>query len=469
MAIVEYTRARDAQRALIVFENYNMNGRNMNIKLAKEQRNLPQSLQELGRPLPESQCQDICVNNYQINPFEETTLFVANLPFETTQDDIKHLFYLIAEAKKVIILTEGGRRDGRSRGICVVKVSTGIDAIQCVNVFHECKFQDRTIKVRLDRDHATPSSAPTATGMIPAAPGQPGYGFGAPPVQPGHFYPPAGQPMAPAPGAPPVYGAFPGQPITSPVAPGPGAPLGQAPVASGFGAPPASTTNYPPPSFGAHSSHNAPASISTQNRDSRGRDNSRSASNAATDPDTVKQLAAVLGVDPEALQKLRESSQKGRDDSNEMRDRSPIRPERKRNDNSRNNQQQSVSQGWGGQQPNKPQIQAQAQINSSMNQNNAQNNTNGNSNGNDGNWVPTTKDTVYISNIPRSLDENRLRSMMNTCGGIKFVDFPLNPDNTPVGYAYVRFASEFEKCIARAVGMFDNMNVDGQHIVVGQY
>lgn len=58
-------------------------------------------------------------------------------------------------------------------------------------------------------------------------------------------------------------------------------------------------------------------------------------------------------------------------------------------------------------------------------------------------WVPTTDDTIYLRNIPPSLTEKTLRGKMNRYGPISFIDFPVTPQGTPVGYAYVRFEGPY--------------------------
>ena len=45
-----------------------------------------------------------------------------------------------------------------------------------------------------------------------------------------------------------------------------------------------------------------------------------------------------------------------------------------------------------------------------------------------------TTDTIYIRNLPSSMTEQQLRYMIEQCGPISFMDFPLREDSSPVGY-----------------------------------
>ena len=64
MAVVEYTRARDAQRALIVYDNFDFQGRRLNVRLAKEIREMPETLRNINRPIEETRCVDMCQREY---------------------------------------------------------------------------------------------------------------------------------------------------------------------------------------------------------------------------------------------------------------------------------------------------------------------------------------------------------------------------------------------------------------------
>lgn len=436
MATVEYHRARDAQRALIHFANLQMQGRAISMKLAKEAREVPEQLSELGRPRPEAECQEICISSYNINPFDECALFVANLPFEIQAFEIKDLFKWIADVGKVVLLTEGGIKNGKSKGVAVVRCSTGIDAIQCINVFHEAVWHSRHIKVRLDKE----SMNGGAMQAQPAMAYQPVYQQPPPQQQqPNQGY--YSQPMpVQNTGYTPAY-----QQPAQPAMPQPSYPQ--------------QTYSNPAPSF-------APKQENTSSV--------YRANNAFTpapvkqeppkdDSETVKQLAAVLGIDAAALQQLRNQNQNNQ--NNRTRERSPVRQVNSHqpavNNSPYRHQTAPPQQQHGGYKPN-GQVNVNANI-QSQNQQPAQPQQNTS-------WKPCTEDTIYISNIPRSMTESRLRSMMGTCGQIKFIDFPMQPGtNVPVGYAYVRFANEHTKSINRAVGSFDNFEIDGHKIVVGQY
>ena len=370
----------------------------------------------------------------------------------------------MAECRSVVILTEGGKKDGRSKGIAIVQVVSGMDAVQCINVFHEAEFQGRSLKVRLDQDASSSNN--------------------------GNFR--GGSAMQPV--------MIPYQPMQ---------PFGAAPSAnqSGFGQTP---SMYPMTQMPL-AQNSQPSNINRP---------------PATDDATVRQLAAVLGVDADALQKLRNQSS-GKDDRDRRddrrddyrgnrdygrdnyrnnddfgnppaqdnynresgrydsggrygRDRSPVRGGSHRNNYNardrsppRNNEPyRSVQTGYNpsggnrGVNRNEPKREVESKSNIVNNNMDTSNNTGGSD---QQKWAPTTKDTIYISNIPKTFTEARLTQMMTQCGHVRFIDFPMDSNNRPVGYAYVRFSDDFENSVRRAVGGYDGFLMDGQKIVVGQY
>jgi RNA recognition motif-containing protein len=72
-------------------------------------------------------------------------LFVGNLPFTTTENDLQDHF---AQAGPVIgINIMQDRATGRSRGFAFVEMGTSEDALKAISMFHQKDFQGRPLTV----------------------------------------------------------------------------------------------------------------------------------------------------------------------------------------------------------------------------------------------------------------------------------------------------------------------------------
>ncbi|HLV30612.1 MAG TPA: RNA-binding protein [Chitinispirillaceae bacterium] len=58
-------------------------------------------------------------------------LYVGNLPFSVTEDQIRELFSQVGEVDSVKIITD--RETGRSRGFCFVEMDNADEAISALN------------------------------------------------------------------------------------------------------------------------------------------------------------------------------------------------------------------------------------------------------------------------------------------------------------------------------------------------
>ncbi len=58
-------------------------------------------------------------------------LYVGNLPFNTSEDQVKELFSQVGEVQAVKIITD--RETGRSRGFCFVEMENADEAISSLN------------------------------------------------------------------------------------------------------------------------------------------------------------------------------------------------------------------------------------------------------------------------------------------------------------------------------------------------
>jgi RNA recognition motif-containing protein len=79
----------------------------------------------------------------------ESKLYVGNLSYDATEDDLRELF---AQAGTVTSSTVVKDRDtGRSRGFAFVEMSNSDEAQQAINMFHGTQFHARTLTVNIAR------------------------------------------------------------------------------------------------------------------------------------------------------------------------------------------------------------------------------------------------------------------------------------------------------------------------------
>lgn len=72
-------------------------------------------------------------------------MFVGNLDFDTTQDDLKTLFAEAGEVVSVVLPTD--RDTGRPRGFAFVEMSTGEQAAAALERFNGLEVRGRSIRV----------------------------------------------------------------------------------------------------------------------------------------------------------------------------------------------------------------------------------------------------------------------------------------------------------------------------------
>jgi RNA recognition motif-containing protein len=79
----------------------------------------------------------------------ETKLYVGNLSYSTTEEDLRTLF---AQAGTVTTVTMIKDRDtGRSKGFAFVEMGTQVEAQQAISRFNGQQLQDRALTVNLAR------------------------------------------------------------------------------------------------------------------------------------------------------------------------------------------------------------------------------------------------------------------------------------------------------------------------------
>lgn len=465
MGLLEFARARDAHRSLRMIDNSTLHSRTIHVRMAKELRPLPAGLSDLGRPLPEQQCIDQC-RQAGIDPFVNISLFVVNIPFDLDYQSMKEVFSLVGDVLEVRTLKN--REDGRSRGMCVVKLAAAMDAQQCINVFNEASMQGRKMIVKFDTGsvEAARQAAPLAQGH-PAPQAAPAY-------HQAYAPPPANYP--PPPGDAGFFGRPDDRHVQQQRGPEPPRPVERRPEpprqaeirapVRGYEAPPPRFNEGPPQQAPTRPS---PAAHAVRRPSPPARREQRSDA-METDQDRMTELAGLLGINQDTLNALkilqsgkaaaapapvvakvetsysrdsgsyRESSYKPKSSSNgyEKRDRSPHR--------GRSSANTSFTRPTTAEPYKQPKADPKTY------------------------YTPVTNDTIYIRNLPKTMTESQLRYLMSSVGTISFCDFPVNHDSTPVGYAYVRFdGKDCYHNATRAVSTYDGHLTDGAKLEVGIY
>lgn len=72
-------------------------------------------------------------------------LFVGNLAFTTTENDLQDYFAQAGPVLAVNIMQD--RATGRSRGFAFIEMSTAEDATKAITLFHKKDFQGRPLTV----------------------------------------------------------------------------------------------------------------------------------------------------------------------------------------------------------------------------------------------------------------------------------------------------------------------------------
>ncbi len=76
-------------------------------------------------------------------------LYVGNLSYQTTEDDLRQLFMGAGEVASVAIITE--RDTGRSKGFAFVEMANDDDATKAQQMFNGATLDNRTLRVDMAR------------------------------------------------------------------------------------------------------------------------------------------------------------------------------------------------------------------------------------------------------------------------------------------------------------------------------
>ena len=84
-------------------------------------------------------------------------LYVGNLAFTSTQEDLEGLFGRHGEVQSVSVITD--RETGRPRGFAFVEMGDGESAQNAIRALDGTDFGGRSIKVNEAQDRSRPGSA----------------------------------------------------------------------------------------------------------------------------------------------------------------------------------------------------------------------------------------------------------------------------------------------------------------------
>ncbi|MBM3801428.1 MAG: RNA-binding protein [Acidimicrobiia bacterium] len=79
----------------------------------------------------------------------ESKLYVGNLSYNTSEDDLRDLFTQAGTVKSATLIRD--RDTGRSKGFAFVEMETQQEAENAIKQFHNSQFQDRSLTVNMAR------------------------------------------------------------------------------------------------------------------------------------------------------------------------------------------------------------------------------------------------------------------------------------------------------------------------------
>ena len=79
----------------------------------------------------------------------ESKLYVGNLAYSTSEEDLQTLFTQAGTVKSVAIIKD--RESGRSKGFAFVEMSNQAEAEKAISLFNGQQFQERALTVNMAR------------------------------------------------------------------------------------------------------------------------------------------------------------------------------------------------------------------------------------------------------------------------------------------------------------------------------
>jgi len=89
----------------------------------------------------------------------EVKLYVGNLSYTTTEDDLKNLFTKAGQVVSVALITD--RDTGNSKGFAFVEMSTQVEAEKAISMLNGFNLNDRELKVNLAKPREPRGSGPS--------------------------------------------------------------------------------------------------------------------------------------------------------------------------------------------------------------------------------------------------------------------------------------------------------------------
>jgi RNA recognition motif-containing protein len=79
----------------------------------------------------------------------DNKLFVGNLSFRTTEEDLQDLFSQAGNVTSIAIIKD--RDTGRSRGFAFVEMGSQVEAEKAISMFNGTQFNDRELVINIAR------------------------------------------------------------------------------------------------------------------------------------------------------------------------------------------------------------------------------------------------------------------------------------------------------------------------------
>jgi RNA recognition motif-containing protein len=79
----------------------------------------------------------------------DNKLFVGNISFRTTEEDLQNLFSQAGNVTSVAIIKD--RDTGRSRGFAFVEMSSQVEAEKAISMFNGTQFNERELVINIAR------------------------------------------------------------------------------------------------------------------------------------------------------------------------------------------------------------------------------------------------------------------------------------------------------------------------------
>ncbi len=77
----------------------------------------------------------------------DVKLYVGNLSYNTTEDDLRTLFAKAGQVASVALIKD--RDTGNSKGFAFIEMNTQVEAKQAISMFNGFNLDDRELKVNL--------------------------------------------------------------------------------------------------------------------------------------------------------------------------------------------------------------------------------------------------------------------------------------------------------------------------------